>query len=143
MNNKIIKINAKNFFKILILTLIVIFSICGGSVEAFGPDNLGVSYASYSGLTSKDVRENITDMLRIAMGVLGTVAVVIVIYAGFLWMTAGGNDERVGQAKKWLYGGVIGLALILTSYSISSWVISHLVDSTTGAMHWSWKRKAS
>jgi di/tricarboxylate transporter len=141
--NKIFKIKIGSFLKIFVLTIIFIFTICGSPVEAFSPNNLGVNYASYSGLTSKDVRENITDMLRIAMGVLGTVAVVIVIYAGFLWMTAGGNDERVGQAKKWLYGGVIGLALILTSYSISNWVISHLVDSTTGAMHWSWKRKAS
>ena len=139
--NKIFKIKIGSFLKIFVLTIIFIFTICGGSVEAFSPNNLGVNYASYSGLTNKDARENIIDMLRIAMSVLGLVAVIIVIYAGFLWMTAGGNDERVGQAKKWLYGGVIGLALILTSYSISSWVIRSLVNSTVGTKFWSYKYK--
>src|SRR3989339_1903564 len=136
--NKIFKIKIGSFLKIFVLIIIFVFTICGGSVEAFSPNNLGVNYASYSGLTNKDARENIIDMLRIAMSVLGLVAVIIVIYAGFLWMTAGGNDERVGQAKKWLYGGVIGLALILTSYSISSWVIRSLVNSTVGTKFWSY-----
>ena len=65
------------------------------------------------------------------MGLLGIVAVVIVLIGGFTWMTAGGNDEKVGEAKKWIFAGVIGLAIILSAYAIANFVIQNLVTATT------------
>jgi len=66
------------------------------------------------------------------LSLLGIIVLVIIIYGGFLWMTAGGNDERVGEAKKWIFGGIIGLVIILSSYAIAQFVISNLVSATTG-----------
>ena len=65
------------------------------------------------------------------MGLLGIVAVVIILIGGFTWMTAGGNDEKVGEAKKWIFAGIIGLAIILSAYALSSFVIKSLIDATT------------
>jgi hypothetical protein len=58
------------------------------------------------------------------------VAVVIVLIGGFKWMTAGGNDDQVGEAKKWIFSGVIGLAIILSAYALASFVINQLVTAT-------------
>ncbi len=63
------------------------------------------------------------------LGVLGVVAVVVVLYGGFVWMTAGGNEEHVRKAKELLGGAVVGLALVLASYVIASFVIRNVSSS--------------
>ncbi|HLD60532.1 MAG TPA: pilin [Patescibacteria group bacterium] len=84
-----------------------------------------------SGLGDSDLQVTIARIIRVAMGLLGIVAVVIVLIGGFTWMTAGGNDEKVGEAKKWIFAGVIGLAIILSAYAIANFVIQNLVTATT------------
>ncbi len=89
--------------------------------------------ASATGLGSQDVRQTIGKIINVALSLLGIIVLVIIIYGGFLWMTAGGNDEKVGEAKKWIFGGIIGLVIILSAYAIASFVISNLVTATTGS----------
>ena len=64
---------------------------------------------------------------------LGIVAVVIILIGGFKWMTAGGNEDQTGEAKGWIFSGVIGLAIILSAYALATYVINSLVTATTGA----------
>jgi len=66
--------------------------------------------------------------IQYILAFLGVVAVVIIIYAGFTWMTAAGNDEKVGKAKKTLMAGVIGLMIILLAYAIAGFVVQRLED---------------
>jgi hypothetical protein len=84
------------------------------------------------GLPEQDVRVTIARIIRIAMGMLGIIAVVIILIGGFTWMTAGGNDEKIAEAKKWIFSGIIGLAIILSSYAIATFVINSLISATTG-----------
>lgn len=83
------------------------------------------------GLAKTDVRVTVARIIRVIMGLLGIIAVVIILIGGFTWMTAGGNDDKVGEAKKWIYSGVIGLAIILSAYAIATFVINQLVTATT------------
>lgn len=99
-------------------------------VSVSSPD-LGVDYPAASGLSNADPRILIAKIIRAGIGLLGIVAVVIIIIAGFDWMTAGGNDEKVGIAKKWITAGVIGLIIILGAYSIASYVITNLTNAIT------------
>ena len=96
------------------------------------PQDLGIQYGAATGLGSKDVRVTVASIIRTAMGLLGIVAVVIILIGGFKWMTAGGNDEQTGEAKKWIFSGVIGLAIILSAYALATFVINSLVTATTG-----------
>ena len=98
--------------------------------------SLGLSagnVGSATGLGTQDVRQTIGRIINVALSLLGIIVLVIIIYGGFLWMTAGGNDDRVAEAKKWIFGGIIGLVIILSAYAIASFVISNLVTATTGA----------
>jgi hypothetical protein len=61
---------------------------------------------------------------------LGVIFLILTIYGGFLWMTAGGNEETLKKAKKWLVNAVIGLIIVLAAYSITSFVISKIISST-------------
>ena len=93
---------------------------------------LGITYGAATGLSNVDVRVSAARIIRAAMRLLGIVALVIILIGGYTWMTAGGNEEKVAEAKKWILAGVIGLAIILTAYSIASFVISSLVEATSG-----------
>ncbi len=102
------------------------------AATAQGADQFGISYGTYTGLTQTDIRITIANIIRTAMGLLGIVAVLIVLYGGFKWMTAAGNEDAVGEAKKILIAGVIGLIIIVSAYAVATFVINSLVGATTG-----------
>lgn len=116
-----------------VLALTMCFGIAqtvSAAATSVNADALGLTYATDIGLGTKDVRTTISSIIRVAMGMLGIVAVVIILIGGFTWMTAGGNDDKVGEAKKWIFSGVIGLAIILSAYALASFVINQLVSAT-------------
>jgi len=78
------------------------------------------------GLPSTDIRTIIANIIRAALGLLGIIVVVLMIYAGYLWMTAGGNEEQIAQAKKVLRNAVIGLVVILSAYAIVAFIFRML-----------------
>ncbi len=78
------------------------------------------------GLPATDIRLIIANIIRIALGLVGIVLLVIIIYGGFLWMTAAGNEEQIGKAKKTLTNAVIGLIIILSAYAIVLFVMRML-----------------
>ena len=83
------------------------------------------------GQQQQDLRITIAKIIRTAMSLLGIVAVLIILYGGFKWMTSGGSDDAVGDAKKIITAGIIGLIIILTAYAIAQFVINSLVTATS------------
>ncbi|MBI2037902.1 MAG: hypothetical protein HYT15_03150 [Candidatus Magasanikbacteria bacterium] len=79
-----------------------------------------------------DPRTLAARIISIVLGIIGTIFLALIVYAGFLWMTAAGNDEQISKAKGLLYNGAIGLAVILAAYSITYFVTEALVTGTTG-----------
>lgn len=82
------------------------------------------------GLGTADIRVTVASIINVFMGLLGIVAVVIVLYGGFTWMTAGGNEDKVTEARQRIVAGIIGLAIILSAYAIARFVISSLITAT-------------
>ena len=98
--------------------------------------DVGLEYAAGTGLSNAlDIRIIIARIIRIALGFLGIIAVGLVMYAGFLWMTSGGNEEKIEQAKKILQNAVIGLIIILISFAIVSFILNLLIGATTGGQN--------
>lgn len=69
-----------------------------------------------------DLGTNITTIINYFLGLLGLVAVAFLIYAGVLMVTAGGNDEQVTKARKVIMYAVVGIVIILLSYTIVTFV---------------------
>jgi hypothetical protein len=109
-----------------------------GGVEPNLNDNnvngpyLGLEYGQYTGLSGGDLRLTVASIINVALGVLGAVAVSLIVYAGFLWMTAAGNDEQVDKAKSVMSAAVIGLAIIMSAYVITQFVFQSLTRATKG-----------
>jgi hypothetical protein len=49
---------------------------------------------------------------------------------GFIWMTAGGNEEKVGKAKKMLVAGIIGLIIVVAAYAIARFAVGSIINAT-------------
>jgi len=120
----------KRLRKILpIIVGLLIGSFLIGSL-ALAQLQTGLEYGTYTGLGTQDIRISIMKIVRAALAFLGVLAVLIVMYGGFIWMTAAGNAERIEKAKKILVNGLIGLVIILTSVGITTFIINQLLKAT-------------
>lgn len=95
-------------------------------------DLLSSDFGDSTGLGQGELKQTIGSLINVALTFLGVVAVVIILLGGFKWMTAGGNDEKVGEAKRLIVAGIIGMAIILSAYAIASFAISSIVGATAG-----------
>ncbi|HNV96879.1 MAG TPA: hypothetical protein PKL13_01000 [bacterium] len=66
-------------------------------------------------------------IIRLIMGFLGIAFLILTIISGFQWMMSGGNEEIISKAKNRIKNSVIGLAIILLSYSISIFIFDLLI----------------
>lgn len=60
------------------------------------------------------------------LGFTGTIAFLVFLYGGFLWLTARGNEDQVSEAKKYLTNGTIGVVVIVLAYSAAYFITSVL-----------------
>lgn len=122
------------------LGLLAVLLLCGGVLfllphitHAAGVNaGLTPGVSDALGLGTEDVRVTVAKIIRAFMGLLGIVAVVIILYGGFLWMTSAGNEEQVDKARKVITSGVIGLAIILSAVAITQFAIGVLTGEGFG-----------
>jgi hypothetical protein len=134
------KLNTKRMKKFcVILTVLALFIFVlpakagpfDFSDDSTGP-YLGLEYGQATGLGSSDIRFTTANIIGVALGLLGTICVVLMLYAGFKWMMAGGNEENVKEAQNIIKYAVIGLIIILSAYAITKFVMLNLFKATTG-----------
>ena len=90
----------------------------------------GIDYGSFTGLGTKDIREGMMNIINVLLGFIGILAIVIILWGGFRWLTSGGNEEKVAEAKKVITAGIIGLIIIFAAYALATFVIQQLMNAT-------------
>ena len=55
---------------------------------------------------------------------MALIDIIYIIFGGYRWMTAGANEEKVKQARHQIKSAIYGLAIIMASYAITSFVVS-------------------
>lgn len=73
----------------------------------------------------------VANIINVFLGLLGILFVVLLLYGGFLWMTARGDSKQVDKAKDLIKEAVIGLTIILSAWAVSYFVISGLLSAVT------------
>lgn len=101
----------------------------GGTTDEQGSLGLG-TIQTEAGFGQKNLYATVGSLIRVALSLLGVVAIVIILLGGFKWMTAAGNEEKVGDAKKLLIAGVIGMLIILSAFAITTFVLGSLQKAT-------------
>ncbi len=90
--------------------------------------------ARQAGLTSEkggqDLPQLVGNIINTLLGFLGLIALVLILYAGFTWMTSGGSVEKIKTAKGILTTSIIGLAIIMSAAALTNFVVFRLIDVT-------------
>jgi len=73
---------------------------------------------------------SIGDLVQIALALLGVVAIVFIILGSITYATAGGNDDQQVEGRRVISSGVIGLAVILSAFAITQFVIQSLAQAS-------------
>ena len=125
---KKIPARAATFFGVLLFVVIGSFLIPHGVFAADALESVGQG----AGLPETSLPILIARIIRAVLGVLGIVTVLLVVYAGFIYMGAKGDSAKVDKAKKIITNAVIGLIIIFSSYSIASYILGKLLDAAFG-----------
>jgi hypothetical protein len=94
-----------------------------GLKSAFGSNSVVQQTASSSYETGNDFTSMLSDIILLILSLIGVVFMAYIIFAGWLWMSAGGNEQKVEKAKGILIQSIIGLIIIIGAYAISYFVI--------------------
>ncbi len=110
----------------LFLSIGLVTTSCKAQNLANWPDSLltGGQGAGYNTETTPDLF--IAVIIKTLLSFLGVLFLILMIYGGFLWMTARGNEEQVTKSKNLIIAAIIGLIIVVTSYAISFFVIDAL-----------------
>ena len=123
-------------FLIIFLSLIVMFGVSFHCVEAQGLKNVldDIGTGMYGeGATIQSAPFLVGAYIRAFLSMIGMGLVVIIVYAGYLWLTAGGNSENVIKARKWVSNGIIGLVITLSAFAITDFVMQRLATAYSEA----------
>ena len=71
------------------------------------------------------LRQYILNVLNFALTFLGLIAVAFIVYAGYLYVTSGGDDGNMEKAKKIILYAVIGILVILAAFALVNTVIQN------------------
>lgn len=114
----------------MIAIMIGLISVLALPIAASAQLTIDDTFGDESGLANESLPTSVARIINAALGLLGLVAVVIILIGGFKWMTAMGNEENVKKAKALIIQGVIGLVIIVLSFAIATFVIDALNKAT-------------
>lgn len=79
-----------------------------------------------AGLSTFTLGQVITVVIKGALSLLGIIFLIIIVFAGYRWMTASGNEESITKSKDMIKRAIIGLVIVLLAYAITYFVFNQL-----------------
>lgn len=120
----------KILYGVLVVSLLVFNLSLVAAVNAQGLSDAGTlinnANIDVGADSERELPEQVGFIINIFLGLLGLIFVILIIYGGFLYMTAAGG-ENVKKATKVIIQAVIGLIIIVSAYAITGFVVDQLV----------------
>ncbi len=125
----------KNIYKLL-LVLFLIFAFLPNLTSAVGISESVNSFGQHVyGGTYTPPQQIASLLIRTALTFLGIIAVILILYGGFLYMTAHGKEENVKKGKAIITYAVIGLLIIIAAYGIATLVFNVILNAAGGGVY--------
>ena len=83
--------------------------------------------AGFDTSNTMDITNIVGNFITGFLALLGIIFIVLIILAGYNWMTAAGDEEKVNKAKDTLARAIIGLVITVGAYAISQFVMDRLL----------------
>ena len=116
---------------VLVMSVFVIPALtsAAGTVSV---NDLGAGEVSSNlNLGEKSPIDTATSLINTVMIFLSLIAVCIMLVGGFKWMTAMGSEDKIGEAKKLMAAGVVGIIIILSAWGITKYVLEKAITVTS------------
>ena len=81
-------------------------------------------------VSGTDIYGLVQTVINAFLAVIGTLLLIYMLYAGYNWMSAQGDEEKVTKAKDTIQRAIIGLIIIIAAYAISVFVMARLEAGT-------------
>jgi hypothetical protein len=125
------------FRSLLVVGTGMLFTLTLAAAPAQGQVNTGLDQTAKTAFgknasLSTDLPTIIGTFIKAALSFVGVIFLVLVIYGGFLWMTAGGNEQNVTKAKGIITSAIIGMVIIAAGYALTSFILTSVVSATQG-----------
>lgn len=98
--------------------------------KVFAQDVFGVNDLNNVNLGTRTLQDTIAGIINIFLGFLGILAVLLILYGGYMWMTSAGNTDKIQKSKMIIISAVIGLVIIVSAYAISRFILESLYNET-------------
>ncbi|MDP2708802.1 MAG: hypothetical protein Q8O93_02005 [bacterium] len=109
-------------------------SLAAGLIKDSTKDTIELGSDLSAGLggyeTSADIYGLVQTVISAFLSIVGILLLAYLLYAGYKWMTAHGDEEKVTAAKETIYRAIIGLIIIVAAYAISVFVVAKLEQGT-------------
>jgi len=101
-------------------------------INLWGDENYDteIGKTAFEDFGDRDPRVIAGNVIKILLALLGVIAVVLILFGGFKWMTAMGSDEKTAEARKLIGAGIVGLLVILAAYAVTIFVLRSFLDAT-------------
>jgi uncharacterized membrane protein len=77
-------------------------------------------------LSKESIATLISDFATYFAGIIFTLGILVMLYAAFLYMTAGGDEDKVGKAKSSFIYGLVGIGIAILAFGMFSLIASFL-----------------
>ena len=77
----------------------------------------------------KSLPEIVGNIINIVLSFLGILLLIYLLVAGFLWMTAGGDEKKTETSKTMIKNAIIGLIIIVAAFAISNFVLTQITEN--------------
>lgn len=79
-----------------------------------------------AGLTYISIGVLAARIIQVILSLLAVIFLILIIMAGFKWMTASGNEDQIKKSQTTIKNAIIGLIIILGAYAITYFVFNYL-----------------
>lgn len=113
-----------SIFIFLTIFLLLPFFVSAGLNNAFTMAGEAANTAGYVTVGQMQFTDIIGRVIFFILSLLGIIFLLLIIYSGFIWMTAGGNEQKVTKATEMIKQSIIGLLIVIGAYGISYFLVS-------------------
>src|SRR3990170_2855306 len=106
--------------------VLIIFTTLASLILFFNAVNLAVATELPNPLGTDDPRVFIGRLIKGILGLSGSIALLMFVYGGVVYLTAQGENERIQRAKNTLIWATMGLAVIFGSYAFLTYLFKGL-----------------
>lgn len=116
---------------VLLAAILAVPNMAGAAESnVFNANNTGTQIETQTGLGNTNVSNATATVVNMIIGLLGIIALILIFYGAFTWMTAGGNEDNISKAKNIIVAAAVGLLIVFLSAAIARYLLEQTGNVT-------------